>query len=103
MTANKDLDLTDLTTEDLNRITRSVKKAKQGRPYKHPGNKFEIYLKPDWADHLKECKEYAYRKHMIKTTTDYAFGSWAAELAISSIIAEIRRERTNPPLKDNLT
>jgi len=102
MNPNDQIDLSELSAADLNRIARSVRKARRGKPYTLPGNKFEVYIKPDWNDHLKECKEYTYRKHMIKSKTDYAFGSWAIEQVISSILTEIRLSKTNPPLKDNL-
>lgn len=103
MTSNDELDLADLTTEDLNRITRSVKKAKQGRPYKYPGKKFEVYLKPDWAEHLEVCMRYAKQKHMIKAETKYAFGSWAIEQVISTILSDIRLSKRNSDLNDNQT
>ena len=101
MSPNNELDLADLTTEDLNRITRSVKKAKQGRPYKYPGKKFEVYLKPDWAEHLEECMAYAKQKHMIKAETKYAFGSWAIEQVMMTLLPKIKQSKQNPDLNDS--
>ena len=99
----EEIDLADLTTEDLNRITRSVKKAKVGRPYKCPGMKLEIYLKPEWADHLDACIEYAYQNHMIKSPTKYAFGGWAVERIIMGILEEKMRSKQNSDLQNSLT
>lgn len=97
--AKEEIDLRDLTTDDLNQITRSIKKAKVGRPYKCPGKKVEIYLKPEWANHLDDCIEYAYQKHMIKSETAYAFGGWAMERVMISILEEKMRSKQNSDLQ----
>lgn len=93
----------EMTPDELNEVFREVKRLKRDQPYRLPGKRTMAYIPPDWAKHLEDCIEYTYRKGMIKSKTPYSFANWAIKQVISSILLEIRRERTNPPLKDNLT
>lgn len=95
------LDLSKMSPADYQWVVKSVKKEKGRRPYKNPGEKFEIYLKLNWSVHLEACMEYAYQKHWIKSKTKYAFGGWCVERGIESVLGEIYRSKQNSDLKDS--
>ena len=94
-------DLSNMTSEELSVIARSVRAARRGKQYVLPGKKFVIYLRPDWSVHLQACIDRAYQKRMIKNKTPYSFGSWATERVIESVLKDIHRSKQNLNLKDS--
>lgn len=92
----------EMTPDELNEVFREVKKLRRDQPYRLPGIRIAGYMPPDWADHLEVAVDYAWRKGMIKHKTAFSFTTWCVKQVISSILVEIRREQTNPPLQDSL-
>jgi hypothetical protein len=102
MVINASKPFEEMTPDELNEVFREVKKLRRDQPYKLPGIRIAGYIPPDWAEHLDMAVDYAWQKGMIKHKTVFSFTTWCVKQVISSILLEIRRERTNPPLKDNL-